>query len=191
MATSTDIKADTKQHLSDMVALDEHILEAVTHQLGVDKVKEDADALALLTRTQAMYARHIEQMKTMVELQDAETRTSLKSILTSFLGDIAGLYNHMRTAGAARAIRDTYTALNLTSASLTALKTFGLIVGKEPISKLAYEQMRDLFPLIMEFNKRLPYVVARETAAALKVPFNSAVPERVENATQRIWNGKD
>jgi heterodisulfide reductase subunit B len=145
MATSTDINTDTKQHLSDMVALDEHILEAVKHQLGVDKVKEDADALALLTRTQDIYARHIEQMKTMVELQDAETRTSLKSILTSFLGDIAGLYNPMRTDGAARAIRDTYTALNLTSASLTALKTFGLIVGKEPISNLSCSVHLPLF----------------------------------------------
>ena len=187
---ATDIKADTKQHLSDMVALEEHILEAVKLQLSVDEVKRDADAVALLTRTEALYARHLEQMKLMVAQQDAETRTGLKSLLTSFLGDLAGLYNHVRTDGAARAIRDTYTALNLTSASLTALKTFGLIVGKEPISKLAYEQMRDLFPLIVEFNKRLPYVVARESAAALGLPFDIAVPQRVENATQRIWNGE-
>lgn len=191
MATSTDIQDETRQHLSDMSALDKHILDAVEGQLGVEAIQQDPDALYLLSQTRDVLTRHIAQMEAMVEAQDAKTRTSLKSMLTRFLGNIAGAYNHTRPDQAARAVRDTYTALNLNSASLVALKTFGLSVGKEAISKLAYQQLRDILPLIMEFNKKLPYVVAREISQNDGLAYDNAIPARVEKATQRIWNGED
>ena len=191
MSTSTDIKSETKQHLSDMTALDKHMLEAIEGQLGVEAIQKDPDAFALLSRTRDILKSHIDQMEIMVEAQDAQTRTSLKSVLTRFLGNIAGAYNHTRPDQASRAMRDTYTALNLNAASLTALKTFGLAVGKEAISKLAYEQMREILPLIMDFNKKLPYVVAREIAESDGIAYDPAIPERVEKATQRIWNHED
>ncbi len=191
MATASDIQSETKQHLSDMAALEKHILDAVEKQIEVDEVKKDIEALGLLSKTKEMLTRHVGQLEAMAEAQDAETRTSMKALFTRFLGNVAGVYNSIRSDEASRAIRDTYTALNLMSASLTAMKTFGLVVGKESISKLAYEQMRELLPLIMEFNTKLPYIVAREIAAKDGLPFDIAVPQRVEKATQRIWNHED
>lgn len=191
MATASDIQSETKQHLSDMAALEKHILDAVEKQIEVDEVKKDIEALGLLSKTKEMLTRHVGQLGAMAEAQDAETRTSMKALFTRFLGNVAGVYNSIRSDEASRAIRDTYTALNLMSASLTAMKTFGLVVGKESISKLAYEQMRELLPLIMEFNTKLPYIVAREIAAKDGLPFDIAVPQRVEKATQRIWNHED
>ena len=187
---ATDIQSETKQHLSDMIALQTHVLDAVEHQLGTEAITKDPDAAILLRETQAVYTRHIAQMEAMVEQQDAETRASLKSMITGFMGDLAGMYNKLRSEGAARAIRDTYTALSLTAASLTALKTFGLMVGREAVSKLAYEQMKDICPLIERFSHRLPYIVARETAANDNLPYDEAIPQRVENATRRIWRGE-
>lgn len=191
MSTTTEIQGETKQHLSDLVALESHILEAVEHQIGTDNIKKDADALMLLQETHAMLSRHSEELDALVIAQDAETRTGIKNLFTGFLGNIAGLYNKVRGEEATRAIRDTYTALSLLSVSLTALKTFGLMVGKPDISKLAYEQMRDLLPLIMKINHRLPYIVARDVAERSGMPYDVAVPERVEKATQRIWNRED
>lgn len=191
MATANDIQNETKQHLSDMAALEKHILDAVDKQLEVEEVKNDGDALTVLSKTKDMLTRHVAQLEAMAEAQDAETRTSMKALFTRFLGNVAGIYNSVRSDEASRALRDTYTALNLMSASLTAMKTFGLVVGKESISKLAYEQMRELLPLIMEFNTKLPYVVAREIAAKDGLPYDVAIPQRVEKATQRIWNHED
>lgn len=187
----TDIKEETKEHLSDMVALDEHVLEAVKRQLESEMVQADPDAQLLLLETSDILQRHVAQLTAMVELQDAETRGGLKSLLTSILGNVAGLYNQVRSEAASRAVRDTYTAINLVSAGLLAMKTFGLMVGKEQISGLAYQQMREILPLLMKFNHRLAYIVARETAETLKLPYDPAIPQRVENATQRIWRGED
>ncbi len=114
----------------------------------------------------------------MGEALDAQTRATMKSMFTRFMGNLTGLYNQIRADEAARAVRDTYTALNLLAASLTALKTFGLCVGQEAISKLAYKQ-------------KLPYGVARERAEKDGLVYDPAIPQRVENATQRIWNGRD
>lgn len=185
---ASTIQSDTTKHLSDLVAANKHILEAVESQLSTTAVKENPEAHMLLAETGTLLQKYIRELDIVAEQYDTETKASLKKLFTNVLGNLAGAYNHLRGEGAARAVRDTYTALNLLNASLLALKTFGLMVNNAHISKLAYDQMVELCPLIVKYNKTIPFVVARETAKEDGVPYDSSVPARVLESTQKLWS---
>ena len=185
---STTIQSKTTQHLSDMAGAKKHVLEAITSQLETDSVKETPEASAILSETKLLLKKHIRELEALSHRYDAETKAGIKKLFTNVLGNLAGAYNHLRGEGATRAVRDTYTALNLLSASLLALKTYGLMVSQPDISKTAYDQLAEICPLVVKFNKTLPFVVARETSKELGLPYASALPEKVRESTQKLWS---
>ena len=185
---STTIQSKTTQHLSDMAGAQKHILEAISSQLETSAVKESPEASAILSETKLLLRKHVRELEALSDRYDAETKAGIKKLFTNVLGNLAGAYNHMRGEGATRAVRDTYTALNLLSASLLALKTYGLMVSQPDISKAAYDQLTEICPLVVKFNQTLPFVVARETAKDLGLPYAPGLAEKVKESTQKLWN---
>lgn len=182
------VQSKTTQHLSDMAGAQKHVLEAVESQLETTSVKESPEAFAVLSETRDLLGKHVRELEILSERYDTETKAGLKKLFTNVLGNLAGAYNHLRGEGAARAVRDTYTALNLLNASLLALKTFGLMVSHPDISKTAYDQMAEICPLIVKFNEAMPYVVARETSKDLEIPYVASLPDKVKESTQKLWS---
>ena len=164
-----------------MAGAQKHVLEAVESQLETDSVKENPEAFAVLSETRNLLGKHIRELELLSERYDTETKAGLKKLFTNVLGNLAGAYNHLRGEGAARAVRDTYTALNLLNASLLALKTFGLMVSHP-------DQMAEICPLVVKFNEAMPYVVARETSKDLGIPYVASLPDKVKESTQKLWS---
>lgn len=182
------IRTETTKHLSDLVAANKHILEAVESQLDTSAVKRIPEAMSILTDTASLLRKYINELHHMNSAYDSDIKAGLKKLFTNVLGNLAGAYNHLRDEGAARAVRDTYTSLALLNASLLALKTFGLTVKNTQISKLAYDQLAELCPLIEKYNQTIPYVVARETALEDGLVYDADIPRRVCESTQKLWS---
>ena len=182
------IRTETTKHLSDLVAANKHILEAVESQLDTSAVKRIPEAMSILTDTASLLRKYINELHHMNSAYDSDIKAGLKKLFTNVLGNLAGAYNHLRDEGAARAVRDTYTSLALLNASLLALKTFGLTVKNTQISKLAYDRLAELCPLIEKYNQTIPYVVARETALEDGLVYDADIPRRVCESTQKLWS---
>jgi len=190
LSTVTE-NTELTMHLTDLNALLVHFHSAVDEQLERSKKEGKSNSLELNTRLENILRRHRQLVKVKCDLYASDMKTKGKEGFTKFLGSIAGLYDRTRSYPESRALRDNYTVLSLYAASLTALKTYGLMIGKEDISKMAYDMLEEVCPFIVEMSHRTPEVVARETAEREGIPFDPAVSARVENAIKRCWNISD
>lgn len=185
--TTATIQTELGMHLSDLNAMLSHFSSVVEEQLEVS-LKGKYTSLQL---NQKLFSMLVKQ-KTVVERQCEKyagtIQTGGKEALTDFLGVAAGLYNRFRSYPESRALRDNYTALSLLAASLTSLKTYGLMVGEEAVSKMAYDMLEEICPLIKEFSHRMPEIIARESAEREGIAYRPEVADRVTNAVKRCWS---
>lgn len=188
VTTETKTVDDLGTHLADLNALVNHFTSVVEEQ--IEKAGRDGirDSLELHQRVLVMLKNHSAAIKQQTELHSGNLEIGAKEMLTSFLGTAAGLYNKFRDYPETRALRDNYCALSLLAASLTSLKTYGLMCGNETVSKMAYDMLAEVCPLIVEISHSMVAVVARETAQRESLPYDPAVVERVTNAVKRCWS---
>lgn len=182
-------KESIRKHTSDMLAVEQHILDAIQRQRDDGKMESSAEADDVTAKIERVLTRHVSALEDLAEQYGAEGQSTAKEALTKLLGVAAGLYDKVRgDQPISRDLRDNYTALSLAAMSYTSYHTFGLAVGEEKIATLAQQHLKDLTPLMVEISKVLPEVVVQETSEDSDFAVDTAVGSRAVRNTQAAWS---
>ncbi|GAB5537144.1 MAG: hypothetical protein Rubg2KO_33930 [Rubricoccaceae bacterium] len=175
-------------YITDMAAVETHIVSAVDRQLENDETSTYPDAVSVLSRLKATMQGHVSALETYNETtNDGEVKEAVKEAIGTALGVVAGVWNKVRgTDEVSRAIRDAYTATSLATISYHMLYTTALGLKSDEVADLALRHLRDLTPLISEMSEVVCTVVASELANEGKV-IDSTVAAEAIRATQDAW----
>ena len=157
-----DNKDILQQYVSDMIALDKHILEAVEGQLDDKHLDNYPGARAVVSSIKSTLTSHVDGLKTQVESVGGEASGPVKNAVSTIAGVAAGLYDKVRHDPVSKMLRDDYTALSLTAISYTMLHTTGLALQNQPIADLAQRYLKDITPIIIDISQVIPGVVVKD-----------------------------
>lgn len=186
---SMDKRVDTlRQYVSDMLAVEKHIHEAVRRQKGDESVKQQPQASQLINRIEQTLDDHIAGLESHVESLEGSS-SSLKDAVTTALGVVAGLYDKARTKQVSRMLRDDYAALSLTAIGYTMLTTSALALRDSRTADLAVRYLKDWTPLIAGISQVIPQVVTSELTEDHPNLDVSAGSESLRR-TQEAWDSE-
>jgi hypothetical protein len=176
-----------QQYVSDMLALERHILEALERQSGDARVETMPEASRVIRAIEQMNRSHVGELEGHLGRLGGDAFAPVKEAVTAILGVAAGLYDKVRPDAVSKMLRDDYTALSLAAISYTMLHTTGLALNDQATADLALRNLRDITPKIVEISEVIPLVVARELADVGEMVDTSVGPAAVRN-TQQLWS---
>jgi hypothetical protein len=176
-----------RKNLSDMLALNRHILEAVERQRGDEAVRERPEVNELVIRIERVIKAHVAGLESMAETYGAAKESLLKKAVTGAVGAAAGLYGKIREHERSRMLRDNYTALNLLAISYAMLHTFGLSVDESNIADLAHRHLKNLPALIGSIRHAIPSTIAAEILEQNEFTAVSDAASRATANLAEIW----
>ena len=180
-------RSDTlQQYVSDMIAIEEHIANAVKRQVEDKDVLNNPQASRIIQNILQYAEQHSQHLKQHLESIGGDPAKGIKEVATSALGAVAGMYDKIRSEQVSKMLRDDYTALNLAAIAYTMLHTTGLALQDQGTASLALRHLQHYTPIIMELNQIIPSVVVAELKDdGLNVIEGSA--QQAVNNTQNAW----
>lgn len=181
-------KKDTlQQYVSDMLAVERHILPALEDQSKDDRYNKYPAAQRVVNRIEATVRSHIDGLEQHLKSLGGDPASPIKSAVTAVLGVAATIIEKMRTDPVSKNLRDDYTVLNLAAVSYTMLHTTGQALMDQRTADLAANFLRDYTPLITEINEVIPEVVVNELRDESETIDPAAAGRAVER-TQEAWS---
>ena len=177
-----------QQYVSDMLAVERHLLPALENQSKDDRYTTYPEAQRLVHRLEATTRSHINGLERHLESLGGDPASPVKSAVTAVLGAAAALIERLRTDPVSKNLRDDYTVLSLTAISYTMLHTTGQALMDEQTADLAVNYLSDYTPLIAETGEVIPEVVV----SVLRDETELLDPEAAKRAikrTQEAWDG--
>jgi ferritin-like metal-binding protein YciE len=153
-----------QRYVSDMLAVERHILEPVEAQVSDERFMKQAEAHTLVSDIQRTTQRHVELLEAHLKALGASSGSPIKKAAATVLGVGAAAIDKVRPDTVSVALRDDYTALNLAAISYAMLTTTGMALKSDATANLAENNLRETAQLIMRINQIIPLVVARELA---------------------------
>lgn len=182
----TERQDTLQQYVSDMLAVERHLLPAFENQSKDDRFAKFPEARRLVNKIEATINSHINGLKQHLENLGGDAASPVKSAVTAALGVAASVIENMRTDPISKNLRDDYTALNLAAISYTMLHTTGQALMDQQTADLAASFLMDYTPLIVELNEVIPEVVVSELGDETEV-LEPGAAERATERTQRAW----
>src|SRR5215216_3801191 len=177
-----------QQYVSDMLAVERHMLPAFENQSKDDRFAPYPEARRLVNKIEATIHSHINGLKQHLENLGGDAASPVKSAVTAALGMAASVIENMRTDPISKNLRDDYTVLNLTAVSYTMLHTAGQALMDEQTADLSANFLRDYTPLIAEINEVIPEVVVSELRDETEI-LDADAAKRAIKRTQEAWQG--
>lgn len=177
-----------QQYVSDMLAVERHLLPALENQTKDDRYETYPQALRLVNRLEGTTRSHINGLEHLLRDLGGDPASPIKSAVTAVLGAAAALIERLRTDPVSKNLRDDYTVLSLIAVSYTMLHTTGLALMDEQTADLAANYLTDYTPLIAEINEVIPEVVVselRDETEVLDVDAAMQANRRIHEA----WDG--
>ncbi|MDX1663097.1 MAG: hypothetical protein R3272_04840 [Candidatus Promineifilaceae bacterium] len=176
-----------QQYVSDMLAVERHIHEAVRRQKDDNRLQSFPEASAVINHAEEMLDLHIAALESHLESVGGDPAAPAKEAITAALGVAAGLLDKVRTQKVSKMLRDDYTALSLAAISYHMLHTTGVALGAPGTADLALRHLKDWTPIITRISHVVHGVVAKELADdGLPVAAGAAVES--ERAAQEAWD---
>jgi len=176
-----------QKYVSDMMAVEEHIGNAVKRQTNDEDVyKHNPQASQIIRDIAETTERHEQELKRHLEAIGGDPSKGIKEVATAAMGAIAGIYDKVRTETVSKMLRDDYTALNLATVSYTMLHTTGLALQDQRTADLALRHLQDYTSIVMEINQIIPSVVVADLRDDGAVVNESITQQAVSN-TQDAW----
>ncbi|MBC5816313.1 MAG: DUF892 family protein [Candidatus Eremiobacteraeota bacterium] len=173
-------------YLSDMLALERHILIPFQTQLKDDDFSEYSDTRTLLTNLGNVTQRHIEALDKLLKNLGGHEASPIKSTVSAIEGFFAGAIDMMRKTKVSKALRDDYTALSLCCAGYTMLNATANAMGSTEVAELANRHLRDYAQMVMAIAEALPAVVVQELQD-IGLSVETGTIEQSVQATQAAW----
>jgi hypothetical protein len=185
-----DSKEILQQYISDMIALDGHIVEAVERQLEDKRIGEFPEARQVVSTIKRTMNDHVAGLKTQLSAMGGEESGPVKEAISTIAGVAAGLYDKVRHDPVSKMLRDDYTALSLTSIAYTMLHTTGLALNNHAVADMALRYLKDVTPIVVDISKAVPGVVVKDLQDQEATVDSSAAQEAVRR-TQEAWSGEN
>lgn len=176
-----------RNYVSDMLALEKHVLEAVKRQSTDERTRLHPEALAIVSKIEGVLRGHISETEQHLGSLGGDSAQPFKEAVSTIAGVAAGFIDQVRSANTvSKILRDNYSALSLDAIGYTMLHTTGLALKSPTTADLALRHLKDISPLIVQISEVIPLVVAKELADDGEVVDTTVGPEAVRN-TQRAW----
>jgi len=178
-------------YVTDMAAVETHIMTAVERQLESDDTKKYPEAVRVLTVLHTTLKAHTESLERYNErTEGGGIMETAKEALGAALGLVAGLYDQIRTDKVSRMIRDSYTATSLAAISYHMLYTTALGLKDQEVASLALSNLKGLTPILVDLSKVVCSVVANELDDEDKV-YTDSVAQQAVRDTQTAWSAEN
>jgi len=184
----TERQDSLQQYVSDMLAVERHILPAFENQSKDDRYAKYPEARSLVNKIEAINRSHIDGLEQHLKYLGGDPASPIKSAVTSALGVAATMIEKVRPDPVSKNLRDDYTVLNLTAVSYTMLHTAGQALMDEQTADLSANFLRDYTPLIAEINEVIPEVVVSELRDETEI-LDADAAKRAIKRTQEAWQG--
>jgi ferritin-like metal-binding protein YciE len=168
-----------QQYVGDMVALEDHIEEAIDGQLK--EVKDYAPADAAVNRFHQLVKDHREGLKAHLKSIGGSESSPIKTSVADIVGKAAGVVNKVRTEAISKALRDDYAAFNLAAMGYAMLHTTAHALGQPPTAEIAARYLRDYAQAVQQINQLIPGVVIWELRKDGHVVDDSAEEHSVKS----------
>jgi ferritin-like metal-binding protein YciE len=176
-----------QQYVSDMLAVEKHIHDAVKRQRDSEKASKFPEAHSIFSRIEAQLDEHIEHLEQHLEMLGGNGASPIKEAVSAVTGAVAGVYDQVRDEKVSKMLRDDYTALSLASISYTMLHTTGLGLTDHQTADIALRHLKHWTPIVVDISEAIPLVVAQELAEDIPGVSANVGREAVEN-TQEAWS---
>ena len=178
-------------YVTDMHAVEKHILEATERQLAEDETSKYPDAVRVITSLKTTLENHVRSLEQFNDrTEGGGLKEAVKEAVTGALGVAAGFYDQLRnTDQVSRMIRDDYTATSLAAVSYHMLYTSALALKADDLAALALRNLKDLTPILVDLSKVVCTVVAAEMADEDK-SLDASVGAEAVRKTQEAWSAE-
>jgi ferritin-like metal-binding protein YciE len=180
-----DSKTLLQKYVSDMLALESHIHQAIDKQVKENKyepeVKTKFEAFSQTVKL------HRDQLETRLEQLGGSANSGIKEGVAAVMGVAAGIIDKFRSEEVSKDFRDDFTALNLSLISYVMLHTTALSVGDRETAELAARNVRDNAQFVMYIQKIMPTVVVQELQKNHEASINESVAEETRQLVSEIW----
>jgi hypothetical protein len=184
MASSTQPTINT--YVSDLLALEKHIVEPLKHQASDDLVAKIPVAARAINAAHAAATARVDALTARLEALGGHAGEPIKSAVASTLGTVAAAIGDARKTEVSKYLRDDYSALALASASYTMLHTTALALGDTATAALAQNGLTDVATNVMQISKTLPAVVLAELQAE-GLTIDASVLNESERDVKEAW----
>jgi ferritin-like metal-binding protein YciE len=149
-----------QQYVGDMVAVEDHIEEAIDNQLTL--AKDYAPADAAVNRFHQMVKDHREGLKAHLQSLGGSESSPIKTAVADLFGKAAGMVDKIRTESVSKSLRDDYTAFNLAAVGYAMLHTTAHALNQASTAEIAARYLKDYAAAVQQINQLIPGVVVWE-----------------------------
>ena len=185
-----DKKRETiTKYLGDMKSVVSHVHTAMERQK--DEFKDKPDVAQTIARIALSLRRQDDALGARLKALGGSPTHLVKEVVSDALGVVAGLYNKVRTEGAAKGLRDDHVALNLVYMSYTTLHTTAVALGDAETAALAKRSFIECATFVTEVDHLVPATVFRELQDGDLGSLDSGAPEQTRSAIREAWIGPE
>ena len=160
--SNDDERHAIQTYLSDMLALEQHIVKPLEQQEKLDDTGRYAEASQIVTKLRGIAESHIAALEKALDAEGGHAAAPLKSAWSQLLGVGAAAIGAARKTNVSKNLRDDYAALALASISYTMLHATALGLNDQASAQLAKTNLDDYAPIVIEIGKVMPRVVLQE-----------------------------
>jgi ferritin-like metal-binding protein YciE len=173
-----DSKTILQKYVSDMLALEAHIYQAIDKQ--VKENTDDPEVSSKYAEFTTTLKSHHDTLASRLNALGGAANSPIKEGVSAVFGVAAGLIDKFRSEEVSKNFRDDFTALSLSLVSYQMLHTTALALGDTQTAELAAGNAKDNARFVREIERMMPGIVVRD----LKKNHEEAAPAIDESATQ-------
>jgi ferritin-like metal-binding protein YciE len=172
-------------YVGDMVALEDHIEEALDHQLEL--TKDSPVAAGVVKQFHDMVKRNRDELKQHQQQVGTTAGNPIIDVGSTLLGKAAGLIDKVRTEGISKALRDDYTAFNHVCIGYTMLNVTALALGDRATAQLSARHLEDYAGAVQKINHVISDVVIEELRKDDHTIVNANAAQDNRKVVDRAW----
>ena len=177
------------KYLGDMKSVVSHVHTAMERQK--DEFKDKPDVAQTIARIALSLKRQDDALGARLEALGGSPTHPVKEVVSDALGVVAGLYNKVRTEGAAKGLRDDHVALNLVYLSYTTLHTTSVALGDGETAALAKRSFIEVAKFVTDIDHLVPPTVLVELQDGDLGSLDSGAPQQTLSAMREAWVGPE
>lgn len=171
------------KYLSDMVAVEGHIYQAIDKQ--VKETQDEPDVNPKLIQIRDGLERHTNTLRNRLEALGGQATSPIKEAGASILGVAAGVIDKIRSEEVAKNFRDNYTALSLSTISYVMLITTCLACDDTETADIAQQCLKENAQFVMDLGFLVPYAVVRDLKD--EANLNKSAVQEAQKRYSAVW----
>ena len=181
----SDQKMILQKYVSDMIALESHIFQAIDKQAKENE--SDPEIKQHFTNFASTLQSHQTTLEARLKALGGAANKPVKEGVSAVLGVAAGVIDKLRSDEQSKEFRDDYTALNLSLISYEMLYTTATALGDKETASLAASNAKDNAEFVSYIQHILPQVIVRELKKNYDVTLDESATQSTKELIGTIW----